>query len=100
MEVNQLAFDPSVYRTIHERLAKLGTKFLGRRQFDTQGYAMLSRSEWMALHESDHVDFAVLKRESLHGSLAAVSPAFGNERWVVIDLGRLGSVQKEDASGR
>ena len=85
-EVNQLAFDASIYHEAHRRITRLGVVVSDRRKFDTHGYYELTRANLRALSHEEHVDYAIFAREQLHGELATLPRAFSGHRYVVINL--------------
>ena len=94
MEVNQLAFDASVYHLAHQRLIGLGIKFLGRRDFDSQGYYQLQRIDLTRLEEQEHVDYFVAEKDRLGPSLSSLPTVYSDEHYVAIDLHNIAGLQR------
>ena len=88
-EVNQLAYDASIYQQAHQRLQRLGTQFPERRTFNTDGYYALTEEAWQSLCAHDHIDYAVFQKKRLARS-ATWSGVYEDSAYVVVDLHRLG----------
>jgi uncharacterized membrane protein len=86
VEVNQLSLDAAVYNQGHQRVLALGTRFPRRREYDTRGYYDLSLLDLKSLVETEHIDFMVFRRSSLHGFLNTVRTAYSDEHYIVVDL--------------
>ncbi|MBI3979854.1 MAG: hypothetical protein HY331_16890 [Chloroflexi bacterium] len=64
-DVNQLAFDKSVYALAHRRLLTLGLAVLGRHQFDEAGYYALPPDRYRQL-ASEGVSYVIFDRARLN----------------------------------
>jgi hypothetical protein len=87
-EVNQLAYDASIYQQAHQRLERLGTRFPGRRTFTTDGYYSLTKETLHSLCAHDGVDYAVFEKSRL-AMPAPSSAIYEDSGYVVIDLHQL-----------
>ncbi|MGA9405969.1 MAG: DUF6798 domain-containing protein [Bacteroidota bacterium] len=85
-EVNQLAFDASIYQQGNQRVASLGVKITGPHTFDASGYYELTLPDLQRLCAQDHADFIVFEKKQLHGVLSSLSTVYHDEIYVVINL--------------
>ncbi len=88
-EVNQLAYDASIYQQAHQRLQRLGTQFPERRTFNTDGYYALTVEAWQSLCAHDHIDYAVFEKKRVARS-ATWSGVYEDSAYVVVDLHQFG----------
>ena len=86
MEVNQLAFDASVYNEMHQRLINLGIKSSGNRDFDQTGYYELTSKDLLKLGKKEHADYIVFERKQLHGYLSSIPSVYQDTNYVVASL--------------
>jgi len=85
-EVNQLAFDASIYHQAHQRLVNLGITFPAPREFDQQGYYELTLQDLQRLAKQEHADYIVLEESLMHGTVSSLPTVYHDERYVVLDL--------------
>jgi hypothetical protein len=86
IEVNQLAYDATVYRAGHLRLVGLGVTIPSHNTFDGTGYNRLTRQDLHRLASQDHADYIVFANDKLHGELASMPTVYHDSFFSVIDL--------------
>lgn len=85
-EVNQLAFDASIYHEGNQRIGNLGVKIPAHGTFDARGYYSLTVHDLLKLSENDHADYIVFEKAQLKGELPSLSTVYQDEKYVVINL--------------
>jgi len=88
-EINQIAFDASVYGEAHRRLEEVGVRVLGRHQFDGEAYDHLSPSTLAALARSG-VGYAIFAASRFDAAPLQRFVVYRDDRYVVVDLRTLG----------
>ena len=78
-EVNQLAFDASIYQQGNQRVAELGVKIPAPHTFDARGYYALTLHDLQRLCEQDHADYIVFEKKQLDGVLSSLPTVYHDE---------------------
>lgn len=88
-DINQLAYDTSVYLTAGKRLAKLNVILSGQQQFDVKGYNFLTRDQLIALYDNEHADYAVFEKSEFQRTDLNHALVYENASYVVFALDRI-----------
>ncbi len=85
-EVNQLAFDASIYRAAHQRLLELGVAYPSRRVYDTEGYYKPTNELLENLRDNGHVDFIVFEKSRMSEPVPSFRAAYDDGKYIVLNL--------------
>lgn len=85
-DVNQLAFDASIYHQAHQRILGLGVTIPAHRIFDTRGYNNLTIGDFRRLASTEHVDYLVFEKGKLSREVSSLPKAYQDEHYIVINL--------------
>jgi len=86
-EVIQVAYDVAAAAEAHRRVLALGTRFIGRHEFDASAYATLGADSVAALAR-DGVDFAIFPGAARAAKPLAYPAVYTDSLWTVLDLRR------------